>query len=236
MVDIESGLVRRVQAGKVRLAYRTWGPAGAPPAVLLHALGEQSSDWAAVASALAPSSRVYAPDLRGHGASDWPGGYTIEQLTTDLAAFIDALGLDRVTLGGHSIGGPPAYLYAARHPDRVARLILEEPAPPWPRPPRELVRPDAPLPFDWAATALSNEFTDPQVSAWRAALRQVQAPVLLVAGGPASHVDQGQLAGLATLIPDCELVTIPAGHLVHAARPAEFTAVTTNFLRDRDGQ
>jgi 3-oxoadipate enol-lactonase len=101
--------------------------------VLLHALGEDSSDWAPVAATLAPWWRVYAPDLRGHGASDWPGSYTIEQLTSDLAAFLDALDLDQVTLGGHSICGPPAYLYAARHPHRVARLVLEDPAPPWPR-------------------------------------------------------------------------------------------------------
>jgi len=201
--------------------------------VLLHALGEQSADWARVASALAPSWRVYAPDLRGHGASDWPGEYTIEQLTTDLAAFIDALGLGQVTLAGHSAGGPPAYLYAARHPDRVARLILEDPAPPWPRARRAVARPAGPLPFDWDATALSNEFTDPQVSSWRESLRHIQAPALLIAGGPASHVDQGQLADMAALIPDCALVTIPAGHLVHATRPARFTAVVTDFLRSR---
>lgn len=219
-----------MRAGGVRLAYRTWGPEAAPPVVLLHALGEASADWAPVAEALAPSWRVYAPDLRGHGASDWPGGYTIDQLTADLAAFLDALGLERVTLGGHSAGAAPAYRYAARHPQRVARLILEDPAPPWPRARRVVTRPDGPLPFDWDATALSNEFTDPQVSGWRAALRDIQAPALLIAGGPDSHVDQGQLAQMATLIPDCELVTIPAGHLVHAARPAEFTAVVTGFL------
>lgn len=57
------------------------------------------------------------------------------------------------------------------------------------------------------------------------------APALLVAGGPGSHVDQGQLAEMAALIPDCELVTIPAGHLVHDARPAEFSAVVISFLR-----
>jgi 3-oxoadipate enol-lactonase len=223
--------VRSVRAGDVRLAYRTWGPSQAPPAVLLHALGEASSDWAPVAEALAPSWRVYAPDQRGHGANDWPGSYTIEQLTADLAAFIDALGLDQVTLGGHSIGGPPAYLYAARHPGRVARLVLEDPAPPWPRARRTVTRPAGPLPFDWGVTALSNEFTAPQVDAWRDSLRHIEAPALLVAGGPDSHIDQGQLARMAALIPDCELVTIAAGHLVHDARPAEFNAVVTSFLR-----
>ena len=219
-----------MRAGGVRLAYRAWGRQAAAPVVLLHALGEASADWAPVAEALAPSWRVYAPDLRGHGASDWPGGYTIDQLTADLAAFLDALGLERVVLGGHSVGAPPAYRYAARHPERVTRLILEDPAPPWPRARRRVTRPDGPLPFDWDATALSNEFTEPRVGAWRAALRDIRAPALLIAGGPGSHVDQGQLAQMAALIPDCELVTIPAGHLVHAARPAEFTAAVTSFL------
>ena len=110
VTDTRPGLARLVQAGGVRLAYRTWGPVEAPPVVLLHALGEQSPDWGPVAAALASSWHVYAPDLRGHGASDWPGSYTIEQLTRDLAAFLDALDLDHVVLGGHSVGGPPAYL------------------------------------------------------------------------------------------------------------------------------
>ena len=222
--------MRRVLAGGVSLAYRVWGPEVEPPLVLLHALGEASSDWAALAEALAPAWRVYAPDLRGHGASDWPGSYTIEQLTADLAAFVDALGLDRIALVGHSIGAAPAYLYAARHPGRVARLVLEEPAPPWPREPRVLARPDEPQPFDWDVTALSNEFTEPPASSWRDSLRRIQAPTLIVAGGPDSHLDQHRLTDMAALIPDCELVTIAAGHLVHAARPAEFTGVVSAFL------
>jgi 3-oxoadipate enol-lactonase len=228
--DTASEPVRYVRAGQVRLAYRAWGPAPGPPLVLLHALGEQSSDWAPVARALARSWRVYAPDLRGHGASDWTGPYTIDQLTADLGALLDALDLGTVALGGHSVGAPPAYRYAALHPGRVSRLVLEEPAPPFPRAPRFPERPPGPLPFDWAVTALSNQFTDPAVSSWRAALPQIRARTLLVAGGPASHVDQGQLAEMAALIPDCALVTIPAGHLVHAARPAEFTAAVTAFL------
>jgi pimeloyl-ACP methyl ester carboxylesterase len=115
----------------------------------------------------------------------------------------------------------------------VTRLVLEDPAPPWPRPPRVLTRPEGSFPFDWAATALSNQFTDPPASSWREDLRLIQSPALLVAGGQESHIDQGQLAEMATLIPDCELVTIPAGHLVHSARPAEFTAAITAFLGSR---
>jgi 3-oxoadipate enol-lactonase len=225
--------VRRIQAGEVRLAYRTWGPAEAQPLVLLHALGESSADWAPVAQALASSWRVYAPDLRGHGASDWAAPYTVEQLAADLAAFLQALGLDRVALGGHSIGGPPAYLYAARHPAQVSHLVLEDPAPPWPRSPRAPARPGGPLPFDWDVTALSSEFTDPRAGSWRGELKRIQAPALVIAGGPTSHVDQGQLASMAALIPDCALMTIPAGHLVHTLRPAEFIAAVAVFLGPR---
>jgi pimeloyl-ACP methyl ester carboxylesterase len=238
--------VQHIQAGTIRVAYRAWGQAGAPPLVLLHALGEQSSDWARVAQELASSWHVYAPDLRGHGASDRAGPYTIEQLAADLAALLDALELKQVALAGHSIGSPPAYLYAARHPGRVTRLVLEDPAPPWPRPLRVLVRPpggsggtappgenEGELPFDWDVTALSNQFTEPQASSWRDELRLIEAPTLLVAGGQESHIDQDQLAEMATLIPDCDLVTIPAGHLVHSARPAEFTAAIAAFLSSR---
>jgi 3-oxoadipate enol-lactonase len=215
--------VRHITAGQVRLAFRAWsavpaaGTGLAPsrlaaiPVVLLHALGENSSDWEPVASALAPPWRVYAPDLRGHGDSDWSGPYTVEQLSADLEAFLDALGLRRVALAGHSMGAAPACLFAARHPDRVTRLILEEPV------------------FDWDATALSGEFSDPPPS-WRAALGDIKVPVLLISGGPDSHIGQDRLAEMAGLMSDCELLTIEAGHLVHATHPAEFTSAVTTFL------
>lgn len=63
---------RSVDVGGVRLAFRVSGPPGAQPLVLLHALGEDATDWDGVAPALAASRRVYALDLRGHGRSDWP--------------------------------------------------------------------------------------------------------------------------------------------------------------------
>ena len=158
-----------------------------------------------------PRGAYTRPTCAGTAPATGPAGYTIEQLATDLATFVDALELEQTALGGHSVGAPPAYLYAARHPGRVTRLILEDPAPPWPREPRTPARPEGPLPFDWAATALSNDFTSPQADSWRDELRWIQAPALLIAGGPASHIDQGQLAGMAAIIPDCELVTIPPG-------------------------
>jgi 3-oxoadipate enol-lactonase len=72
--------------------------------VLLHGLGSNGSSWTAIAEALGESHRVYVPDMRGHGASDWPGTYSFELMRNDVLGFLDALGLDRVTLIGHSTG------------------------------------------------------------------------------------------------------------------------------------
>jgi pimeloyl-ACP methyl ester carboxylesterase len=67
---------RTVKANGITLAYRAWGPQGAPPLLLLHCRGADGGDWAPIAelpAASVPARRVYAPDLRGHGRSDWPG-------------------------------------------------------------------------------------------------------------------------------------------------------------------
>ena len=155
--------VELTQAGEVRLAYRESGPPSAAPVVLLHALGEDSGDWNEVTRALSGSWHVYAVDLRGHGRSDWPGTYSLPLLRDDVLRFLDALGLRQVTLIGHSIGGAVAYLLAMQYPDqRVLRMVLEDPAPPWPRVPPTPSRPAGPLSFDWAVTALSVQASDPR--------------------------------------------------------------------------
>jgi 3-oxoadipate enol-lactonase len=78
-------------------------------------------------------------------------------------------------------------------------------------------------------TRLSAEASDPPASS-RAGLAAITAPTLIVAGGPDSQVSQDRLADMAALIPDARLVTIPAGHLVHAARPDAFLSAVTGFL------
>ena len=225
------GEVQLVQAGPVRLAYRESGPAPAAPVVLLHALGETADDWAQVAAALSRSWHVYAVDLRGHGRSDWPGQYTLPLLRDDVVGFLDALGLGSVTLIGHSMGGAVAYLVAMREPGRVRRLVLEDPAPPWPRVPPVPSRPDGPLSFDWAVTGLSVEASHPPASS-RDGLAGITAPTLIIGGGPASHVNQDQLAQMAGLIPGARLITLPAGHLVHAGRPEAFISAVADFLAE----
>ncbi|MGW1373647.1 alpha/beta fold hydrolase [Streptomyces sp. NPDC002446] len=225
--------IRKVQVGEVRLAYRVWGEEDAPPAVLLHCLGEDGEDWRGLVGRLAGTHRVFALDQRGHGHSDWPGEYGFECWRDDAIGFLQALGLERVTLIGHSLGAVTALLLAAQRPELVARLVLEEAAPPLPaQPPQELPeRPAGPLPFDWrakVAVVAERNAPDPR---WWDALTDITAPTLVIAGGPTSHVPQEHLAELAERIPGARLVTVEgAGHLVHEERPGAFLAEVTSFL------
>ncbi|MCX5214999.1 alpha/beta hydrolase [Kitasatospora sp. NBC_00240] len=220
--------------GGIRLAHRVSGDPGSRPLVLLHALGEGAADWDGVRDTFARHRRVYAPDLRGHGRSDRPGTYSFELMRDDVLALLATLGPEPVDLVGHSMGAVVAYLVAAAAPERVRRLVLEDVPAPFPRKPSELTRPDGPLPYDWAVVpAIKGQLDEPD-PAWLAALGLITAPTLVVAGGSRSHVPQDGIAELARLVPDCRIVTIPVGHLVHAARPEEFAVVVTDFLTAPD--
>jgi 3-oxoadipate enol-lactonase len=198
--------------------------------VFLHALGEQGSTWDAVMTAFASSFRVVAIDLRGHGKSDRPGAYSFELMRDDVLGVLDDLDLPQLTLVGHSMGGTVAYLIAEEQPSRIGRLILEDTPPPFPRDRAVPQRPDGPIQFDWPVVpAIAAQLNDPDPRWWDL-LTEITAPTLIVAVGPASHIPQAKLAEVAVRIPRCTMETIPAGHHVHAARPAEFTSAVRRFL------
>ncbi|MGW2559467.1 alpha/beta fold hydrolase [Streptomyces sp. NPDC001514] len=215
----------------VRLAYRTWGEADAPPVVLAHGRGGSTREWTGIAEQLAAGHRVYALDLRGHGLSDWPGSYGFDVFRDDLRAFITALGLAGATVVGHSMGGIAAYLLAEDAPSLVGRLVVEDapalfPLDP-PRPAAE--RPEGDTDFDWTVVPATDAQRNAPDPGWRDGLGAITAPTLVIAGGASSHVNQEHLARLAEQIPDARLVTIDAGHLIHETRPAEFLAAIREF-------
>ena len=225
-------MTERVEVGVsgVRLACYVSGDEGAPPLVLLHGLGGQASTWDAVAAEFAKHFRVVAIDQRGHGDSDRPGEYSFELMRDDVLGVLDALGMDRINLLGHSMGGTVAYLIAEKEPGRVARLILEDTPPPFPVGRIAGERPDEPVPFDWAVVpAIIGQLNEPD-PAWWERLAEITARTLIIAGGPASHVPQDKIAEAAARIPDGTLQVIPVGHQVHATRPAEFAAAVLDFL------
>jgi len=221
---------RVIEAGDIRLAYRVWGSPGAPPLVLLHGLGEGAADWAGVAPAFARRYRVYAPDLRGHGRSGRPGRYSVELMAADVLGFLDALGLDRVDLIGHSMGGLVGYLLAGDHPERVGRLILEDVAALRPRERGVLERPKGDLPFDWEMVLAIRRQIDHPDPAWLGRLGLITAQTLVIGGGAGSHVPQYWVAELAGQIPGARMETIEAGHLIHRTEPEAFTRAALTLL------
>jgi pimeloyl-ACP methyl ester carboxylesterase len=115
-----------VQAGALRLRCLVWGRDDDPTAMLVHGNGGHAHWWDPLVPALVPGWRLLAPDLRGHGESDWaePPRYRIEDFAADLDAVLAALAPGRVALVGHSMGGRIAAWYAAQRPERTDGLAL----------------------------------------------------------------------------------------------------------------
>jgi N-formylmaleamate deformylase len=108
--------------------YRTGGDK--PPVVLLHGFTDNGLCWTSVARVLEQDYDVIMYDARGHGLSDRPiTGFTPQLLTEDAANVIQILQLERPFLLGHSMGAATAGQVAARHPDLVRAMALEDP--PW---------------------------------------------------------------------------------------------------------
>lgn len=118
-----------IELGDWRLHLRDSGPRQAPAVLLLHGFGASLHTWEPWAAALADGHRVIRFDLPGSGLSapDPAGDYTDARSVELLLALLDRLGLQRASLVGHSIGGRIAWTFAARHPERVDRLVLVAP-------------------------------------------------------------------------------------------------------------
>jgi len=117
---------RTVKVNGISLHYLDWGPADAPPVVLLHGITGHARVWDHLAEHLVPRRRVLALDQRGHGDSD-PApddDYRVAPMADDVAAFAGSLRLDRFALLGHSMGGRIAIQYAAAHAARLERLVI----------------------------------------------------------------------------------------------------------------
>ena len=101
------------------------------PVLLVHGFSNNHSVWDELADGLATRRRTLAVDLRGHGESDWSleGAYGVADYAADLAPTLDAAHIERAVVIGHSLGGNAATLFAARHPERVAALVLVDTGP-----------------------------------------------------------------------------------------------------------
>jgi pimeloyl-ACP methyl ester carboxylesterase len=120
---------------RLRLHYVDWGNAGAPPMILLHGGQDHCRNWDWVAQRLRHDWHIIAPDLRGHGDSEWSatGSYTMAGYIYDLAQLIDQQSLAPVTLVAHSLGANIVLRYTGIYPEKVRALVSIEGLGPSPR-------------------------------------------------------------------------------------------------------
>jgi esterase len=122
---------RFITLNGLRIHYLDWGSEGKPPLIMLHGIGRVAHSFDHIAPRFQGSYHVIAMDMRGHGDSDWSpeGAYLVEDYVKDLEAFVNRLDLHGVILLGNSTGGRVVQVYAGMHPERVARLVVEDVGP-----------------------------------------------------------------------------------------------------------
>jgi N-formylmaleamate deformylase len=107
-----------------------------PQVVLCHGFSDSGECWTSLAKSLEGDYDVYMIDARCHGKSSAPDtGNNADAMAADLAGFIEAMGLDKPVVAGHSMGARYAQFFAAKHPHLLRGLILEDP--PWRDPAEE---------------------------------------------------------------------------------------------------
>ncbi|MEV7426881.1 alpha/beta hydrolase [Streptomyces sp. NPDC091212] len=239
-----------------RLSYLDFGGPG-QPLLALHGHFGQARTFTRLARDLAPKWRVIALDQRGHGYSDRPADFSREGYIEDAAGFLGHLGLRDVVVLGHSLGGLNAYQLAARRPDLVRALIIEDMGTEiagdlsfclsWPHraPTRaallEGLGDAGPYLTDglseyadgWGLTVhpedmvMSNE--QHKGDHWADWLAR-DCPALLVHGTRSDILAADHAKAMASRRPHTRLVQLPTGHMVHESAPAGFAAVVGAFL------
>ncbi|MBI3675259.1 MAG: alpha/beta hydrolase [Proteobacteria bacterium] len=113
---------------RLRLHYVDWGNEDAPALLLIHGGRDHCRNWDWVAERLADRYHIIAPDLRGHGDSDWAqgGGYNELNYVYDIAQLVHQKKMAPVTIIAHSLGGSIALLYSGLFPETVKKVVAIE--------------------------------------------------------------------------------------------------------------
>jgi len=114
-----------------RFHFLEWGAKDAPTIVLLHGGHQSAHSWDLVSLHLAQRYRVLALDQRGHGDSEWARDveYSNHTMALDAAAFLDAMGLEKPVVMGHSMGGRNAMILTKMNPKRLGALVIVDVGP-----------------------------------------------------------------------------------------------------------
>jgi pimeloyl-ACP methyl ester carboxylesterase len=220
-------------------------------AVLIHGAGGDAMQWRHQIAHLAPSYRVVAPDLRGHGLSDAPrSSYSLEEFLWDFQQVLDQLEVERpFALLAHSFGGPIALTFAASQPAQVARMMLVATAPEIHLSPAVELALRLPIPF--ATLERLRPLFFPKLRAplfvlkrvlagtlfpWRGwdILPQVQAPTLIIGGQLDLIVPAVALQRMRARMPSARVELVRyAGHLPQLERPDSVNRLVDSFLEER---
>lgn len=121
---ISEPIMKKVKGYGVDIQLAIWKGSG-KQVLCVHGITANCRCWDLVASALSPKHQVLAMDLRGRGLSEKPPtGYSLEQHVRDIGCLIEAMGLEKVVLMGHSLGAFISLAFAAKYPERLGGLIL----------------------------------------------------------------------------------------------------------------
>jgi len=233
------------------------------PLIALHAHWLEAVTFEPLADALAPAWRVVALDQRGHGDSDHAHSYERADYLGDLGALYEHLGIGAAVLLGNSLGGVNAYQFAARHPERVIALIVEDIG--------AVIQDDTSFGLAWGGIhptrAALEEAIGPRFvpflsssfrhgnDGWRLAFdpRDTVAsqralngdhwddwlastcPALLVRGAASRVTSAAHLEDMARRRPGTRLVTLGGGHVVHTDNPEAFVRTLREFLQPFEG-
>jgi pimeloyl-ACP methyl ester carboxylesterase len=248
-----------ISAGGLGIGYDLHG--SGPPLVMLHgATSTGREDFAAQVPLLSKAFRLYLPDARGHGSTQWDAanGFTYDQLVDDVLAFVDALGLDTFHLLGFSMGAMTALQFATRFPDRLRTLIVvgittqREPRASVVRRLMDPARIDRDDPA-WGAHLGRRHDAVQGPGAWRRLLpsiaadvavqpllgprelRRIELPALVAVGDHDPFVPVDHAWGLMRQLPDGRLFVAPGcGHEVMVRRPALFNEACAGFYRSTE--
>jgi pimeloyl-ACP methyl ester carboxylesterase len=228
------------------LAYEVAG--SGPPLILLHGLSGSGRWWGRNVPAFADCFRTYTVDLPGFGQSRGVRWSRLDDIADRLADWLVDEGLSQAHVAGHSLGGAVAARFAARHPERIDRLVLVDAAIRLPgtrtvaRQVRAIGRSSlgfAPLlvrdllrchPRSFVAATVDALQTD-----WEPHLRRIKAPTLVVWGERDAITPRALGHEIAAVVPGARLFTLAeAGHNPMWERAEAFNAEVLRFLADRD--
>ena len=257
-----TGQRRNFKSNSLTLSYLDAGGEG-ELIIALHAHWMEAQTFMPLADLLKPEWRVIALDQRGHGYSDHARSYTRDDYLHDLGALYDHLGIRRAILLGNSLGGVNAYQFAARHPDRVRALIIEDIG--------VIVKDEISFVLNWAGTFETRhqleEVVGPRflpylkdsvregTEGWQLAFDPKDmlesqrcllgdywsdwlasaCPALLIRGDESRVTSQAHLEEMVAQRPNTVFRLLPGGHVVHFDSPEAFNQTIRSFLIESAG-